>query len=250
MGALNGRRTAGAVRIWLHEGHDGEPGVEALGLDHLGFATWAESEDELRAKLPAKFAAYCNWRARHQLAVAAIDDAGLEVAGRLAGNEILFPPDREPAHPTEIELAIALLAASRADLMTLLEAAPDAALDWDPPYRRFAPWADWRSVRAILAHVANGETHYYLRNVGHEPVSSPADPRGDWRDFLPRSRSEAIGFLETMKRASDRSRIGRVDFGFGEEWWSLRKALRRMVSHELTHAKSIARILRAHAAAG
>ncbi len=41
----------------------------------------------------------------------------------------------------------------------------------------------------------------------------------------------------------DRPTLQRVDHGFGEEWWSVRKALRRLVSHELGHGKSVRRIL-------
>jgi hypothetical protein len=148
--------------------------------------------------------------------------------------------------PDEIALAIRLLACSRADLVADLEAAPEAALDWDPPYRRFAAWADWRTIRANLAHVANAETHYYTRNIDHEPVSEPADPKGDWRTFLPRSRSETISFLETLRDSPDRCRLRNLDHGFGLEHWSVRKALRRLVSHERTHGKSIARILRVY----
>jgi hypothetical protein len=109
--------------------------------------------------------------------------------------------DGEPATPQEIDLAIELLAASRRDLLATLDGATDALLDWNPPYRRFASWADWRTIRATLAHVANGETHYYTRSIG-----------------------------------------------FGEEHWSVRKALRRMVSHEILHGKSIRRIAAAHRA--
>src|SRR5262249_48917698 len=125
---------------------------------------------------------HLDWRRRHGIASASGDPV-VAVEGRLVGNEILFPPDREPARPDEIELAIRLLAASRTDLLAELEAAPDGALDWDPPYERFAPWADWRTIRANLAHVANGETHYYARNIGYEPAAPPADPHGDWRVF-------------------------------------------------------------------
>jgi hypothetical protein len=233
------------LRIWLHEGHDGDPGVVAFAPDQLGFSTWAEAAPELLAALPAKFADYAAWRARHGLPVAA-PAAQPRVLGSLTGNEILFPCDREPATPQEIDLALALLRASRADLVADLEAAPQAAFDWDPPYARFAPWADWRTVRAILAHVANGETHYYTRSIGHEPHSPPASAHGDWREFLPRSRAQATGFLERLRGSADLCRAGAVDLGMGEEWWSVRKALRRLVSHERGHAKSIRRILREH----
>lgn len=165
------------------------------------------------------------------------------------GNEILFPPDLDAARIDDIDLTIHLLFCSRADLNAQLADAPKGVIDWDPPYRRFAPWADWRTIRANLAHVANGETHYYTRNIGHQPSNPPVDPRGDWNEFLPKSRTQAVTFLEAMKSSRDLCRVRTVDHGFGEESWSVRKALRRLVSHELVHAKSIARIIRDYRAA-
>lgn len=88
-----------------------------------------------------------------------------------------------------------------------VEGAPEGVLDWDPPYKRFAPWADWRTIRANLAHIANGETPYYTVNIGHEPADPPADPRRDWRVFLPRSRAEAVAFLDNLKAAPDLRRV-------------------------------------------
>jgi hypothetical protein len=231
------------LRIWLHEGHDGDPGVVALGLDFLGFSTWAESESEVVAKVPIKFTEYSAWRSRHGLPVVA-PGAGLEIVGHLVGNEVLFPPDLEPATAKEIDLTIDLLGCSRGDLIAELEAAPEAVLDWDPPYKRFAPWATWRSVRANLAHIANGETHYYTKNIGHQPALPPVDASEDWRIFLPQSRAEAVAFLETLKSSRDLHRARTVNHGFGDESWSVRKALRRLVSHEIVHTKSIARVVR------
>jgi hypothetical protein len=172
----------------------------------------------------------------------------IEIVGRFDGDEILFPPDLEPAHARDIDLTIRLLACSRKDLMAELKTAPEGAIDWDPPYDHFAPWATWRTIRANLAHIANGETHYYTSNIGHTPLQPPADPGGDWRDFLPRSRGEAVAFLERLRSSGDLSRIRTVDHGFGEESWSVRKALRRLLSHELLHSKSIARIIREYQA--
>ena len=76
-----------------------------------------------------------------------------------------------------------------------------------------------------------------------------AEPSGDWRRFLAHSRAEAVAFLEALRSSPDRARTGRVDMGLGMyEDWSVRKALRRMVRHELVHRKSIRRIVRAAAA--
>lgn len=237
-----------ATRIWLHEGHDGEPGIEAWAPELLGFATWAETREALLEKLPAKLAAYRDWRERHGAPAGRLDvEIEIEVEATLHGNEILFAPDREPASRAEVELAIHLLDGSRADLIATLDAAPVAALDWDPPYRRFAPWASWRTIRANLAHIADAETHYYLCNLGFEPESPPLDPSGDWRAPFARARAEARHSLERLAASADLSRVRRLALPYGEEEWSVRKALRRMVAHELQHAKSIARIVRAHA---
>lgn len=226
--------------IWILDGHDGEPGVEAWALAHLGFATWAPSRTELLAQLPAKFEAYCAWRRR--LGVSVPTPGEIEVVDDVHGNEFLFEPDRSSAEVEEIDLAIELLAASRKDLLEAIGAAPAQALDREPSYRRFAPWADWRTIRANLAHIANSEVHYYAANIDHQPELPPAAPDGDWREFLPALRAEAIDFMRTLRTSSDRTRIRQRHFGEVEEW-SVRKALRRMVRHELQHLSSIRRIL-------
>ena len=51
---------------------------------------------------------------------------------------------------------------------------------------------------------------------------APAGARGDWRVFLPRSRTESAAFLESVARSSDRLRLSHVS---GEDW-SVRKSLR------------------------
>jgi hypothetical protein len=132
---------------------------------------------------------------------------------------------------------------SRADLLAAVEPLPERVVDWDPPYRRFAPWADWRSIRASLAHLANGESHYYTRVLGYQSAYPPAAPAEDWRVYLARSRAECMAFLESIKTRVDRSCVREVDLGFGVEYWSVRKVLRRLVRHELLHWKSILRII-------
>jgi hypothetical protein len=235
--------------IWLREGSpEAEPGFHAWGLDHLGFATWAPTEREVLDRVPDKLREYQAWLARHGLG-AAPADGGIEVVERVRGDEILFTPDRQPADVDTIDRALRLLECSRRDLLADVQDLRDEVLDWDPPYARFAPWASWRSIRQILAHVANGESHYYTRAIGYESPSAPAEPSGDWRRFLSRSRGEAVAFLEALRSSPDRARTRPVDMGLGMlEDWSVRKALRRMVRHELVHWKSIRRIIRAAAA--
>jgi len=231
------------MRVVLQTGHDGEPGVEAWALDWLGLATWAETRGAVLARLPTKLAAHRDLLTRQGID-APPADLEVEIAEELHGDEIAFPWDREPSSASEVHHALRLLEATRAELTSVVAAAPSAALDWDPPYRHFASWASWRTIRANLAHVANAETQYYTRNVGFSCPFGPAPADGDWRELLPRHRAAAVEFLTSVAGSTDLLRLG-TPHG---EHWSLRKCLRRMVRHEIQHTRSIERILRTFAA--
>lgn len=238
------------MEIWLHEGlPDGEPGHHAWGLHQIGFATWAPDEKTVIELVPAKFDEHRGWLVSHQLAPRAEKDGGIQVVERVRGHEILFGHDRGEASVAEIDRTIELLAASRSDLLAILDTTPEATLSWNPPYRQFAKWADWRSIGATLAHLGNSEIHYYTAMIGHESTRSPASPDHPWREFLPATRAETVQFLQRLRTDPGLSRVTsvqrhsrRAPQGAPEEW-SVRKALRRMVRHELLHTKSIRRIL-------
>ncbi len=229
-----------AVRIWLHEGWGGDPGSDAWGLDLLGFATWAPTKQELLNRVPAKLDEYLGWLSRHHLTIPDPGD-GIEITGSVfSRDDVLFMPDRDPATVEEFDRTIQMLRSSRSDLLHTVELLPDKILDWDPPYREFASWADWRTIRATLAHLANTETHFYLKQIGYQPTARPVVPGDDWLSSLESSRGEAFRFLQRLKGSSDRARLS--------EFWSVRKVLRRMVRHELLHWKSIRRIVREYEA--
>lgn len=238
------------MNVWLLEGMPGgEPGFQAWDLEHIGFATWASTKGQVLERVPGKFEEHREWLHSHGFASPAAS-SDLTVIEELQGDELLFAPDRVPASMGEIDTTVALLAATREDLLSLIGSAPPAALTWDPPYRRFAPWADWRTVAANLAHVANAETHYYTAMIGHTTRREPALPGDDWREYLPATRAEADAFLLGLKVSPDRARViepwrdSRRAGTKRMESWSARKALRRMVRHELLHTRSIRRILR------
>lgn len=149
-------------------GSDAEPGVQAWSLDHLGFATWGPTKKEVLDRVPRKLDAHLQWMADHQLPSQEVHDQKVELVEEVAGHEPLLGHDHKPATIGEIDLAMALLRASNHDLVELLNNVPDAFLSWEPPYRRFADWADWRTVAGTLAHMANAESHYYLAMIGYE----------------------------------------------------------------------------------
>jgi hypothetical protein len=137
-----------------------------------------------------------------------------------------------------VDLTTRLLGASREDLLRTVDQVPEAALDWDPPYLSFAPWATWRSIRQILAHIANTETHYYLAKIGWVPMCAPAQGDGDWREYLQRHRAETLDRLRELRVSGDLRRVRQCP----DDEWSVSKVLRRLVRHEILHRKSISRI--------
>jgi hypothetical protein len=225
------------VQVWLHRWTGSESGWSAWSLDLLGFATWAPSESQVLARVPLKLDEYLAWLDSHGLTRPKVSP-GVEVVERISGDEVMFSADGLAVSPDLIDLTIRLLDASRCDLLNTLEQLPDAALDWSPPYRSFAPWATWRSVRQILAHIANTETHYYLGSIGCSPRVAAARDDGDWLAFLAEHRVEAVDLLRGIRDSGDRCRLTRREDGD----WSVAKVLRRLVWHELLHLKSIRRI--------
>jgi hypothetical protein len=202
----------------------------------MGFATWAASEEDVLARVPGKLEEYRLWLSGHEVQIP-VRSGDAAVVERVRGNEVLFSEDIGPCSQEEVDLAIELLSHSRADLLAAVHSMPSGALDWDPPYRSFAGWASWRTVRQILAHIANTESHYYLPSIGYEPRIEPALADGDWEEFIELHRAETLRNLRDLRDSVDRSRVTR-----DEEEWSARKVLRRLVRHELLHLKSVVRI--------
>ena len=228
------------MQVWLLEGlADAEPGFQVWALDHLGLASWAETRSQVLQRMPAKYEEYRTWLDHHRLGDPG-PDSGVEVAEEIRGDEVLFTPDRLPATVSEIERTLRLLGASRSDLVDILQRVPVAVHDWDPPYRRFLSWGRWRTVRQVVAHLANTETHYYLTAIGFQPPLEPVSPVAEWESFLDARRAQVIEFLDDLKRSSDLIRVDPAGA------WSVRKVLRRMIWHERLHTKSIRRILDEH----
>jgi hypothetical protein len=92
---------------------------------------------EALAKVPQVVAEYCEFVRRHigKDGTCAFSVGEPVVAEELVGvDEGLFEADREEASVEQIERTIELLSWSRADLLTVLASAPEAAFGWDPPY--------------------------------------------------------------------------------------------------------------------
>lgn len=233
--------------LWLHELTGDESGWLAWDLRYMGFATWSATRAGVLRRAPGRLAVHEHWLTDHDL------DGGPGLAGHgprrtpgaprvvecVRGNEVLFEHDRQPAAPDEIRRCAALLAATRADLLAVVAGLPDAVLDWEPPYAAFAAWARWRTVRQVLLHVAQTEVGYYLPTIGYAGPDPEALTALPWPEQLRLSRERTLAFLGGLAVDEDRLRLTE-----GDEEWSVRKVLRRLVWHELLHLKSIRRIVR------
>lgn len=230
------------VRVSLKKGVREDPGWQAWVLARPGLATWASTERAVLARLPDKLAAHHDWLRAHG-ETPHTRRAPFRVVERVEGDEVLFGSDLKSASVREIRRAATLLRWTRRDLLGVLGARPAPVLDWDPPYAAYRPWASWRTMREVVAHIARTETRYYLPWIGYRPRTElPGED--DLQGLLRRTRSATLRFLERLEASNDRLRLT-SDRG---ESWTVRKVLRRLVWHELLHTKSIRRILAAHEA--
>jgi hypothetical protein len=218
--------------------------VHAWGLDLPGVVTWGSDLDELGARLPLILADHLAWLKRHG------EDAGDDptwdivetIDGRAltaTGGEFCFDAERAPLSRDELERGISRMAFARDDLMMETGGLPDAVLDWEPPVSsvtHFDAWApEARTIRGIVEHVLQLETYYRdgLRDGASagifERVGAPQD---EWARTVALLRS-----LDDQARSRTYRpvRPGRST----PEDWTVRKLLRRIISHERHHAAEI-----------
>lgn len=225
-----------SIEVVLKEGAPHDPGWQAWVPGLCGCATWAPTEDEVVARLPAKIEEHLAWMRSHGGVPPPLEGSA-RIVERVQGDEVLFAWDRAAASPTEIRETRQLLRWTRTDLLRVLDRLPDEALDWDPPGRTLPDWATWRTIRQIREHIARTEIGYYLPWIGYTRDALLDEGEA----LLHSSRSAALHFLERLESEPGRLRLVEER----GEAWSVRKVLRRLVWHERIHTKSIERLGRA-----
>jgi len=221
-------------------------------LDLPGCVVRALTREEALARTPEAIGEAHAWLRRHgEVAPAAEEPIVIEVAGESVGfgpfdrrsAAALFPPDREPVTPEEMERCFRLMAYARADLLALVGDLLDDVLDWQPHPESF-------TIRVLLRHVGNAEQWYVSRLVSPETLPPEWEQDQDQIQALP-----MLEFLEMERRtAVDRLRQltdeerGTVFYPTGwtdhpQEPWTARKALRRFLEHEREHTAQVLEIL-------
>jgi predicted RNase H-like HicB family nuclease len=214
--------------------------LHAWVLDLPGCLAGGRDVDEIARMLPLAVAEHVAWLRRHGEAIDELE--GWQIAETIDAADrpdFLFDADRTPLGSAELETLIARMQYARADLLGAVRDLPDAILDWEPPasaFGTFDPWApDVKSIRDVVRHVLQLEAYYRdgLRD---------GEARGIFEDVAD-AASERERTVAVLRSLSDEER-GRVyrplrpSQAVPEEW-TVRKVLRRIISHERAHTAEI-----------
>ena len=215
--------------VYLERAEDG------LCMAHVpalpGCMVRATGRDEALGALSGAIRAYHTWLRDHGEAAPREDEPlELEVAGEVEGTgpfnpgdaAALFPSDREPTTPEEMEAHFRLMGHARADLLALA------------------------GRLCILRHIGNAEEWYVSRLVA--PESLPAEWQDDedmplW-DFLVMERRAVLDRLRALS-AEERAAVfyPTAWTSHPDEAWTLRKVLRRFLEHEREHTGQVREVL-------
>jgi hypothetical protein len=218
--------------------------LHAWVLDLPGCVVGGRSMAEIQALLPLVIAEHVAWLNGHGEKVGEPGQWGVvETADARAlaatGGEFCFGDERQPLTRDELERGIARMDYARVDLLAAVDSLPDVILDWEPPrstVSTFDPWApETRSMRGIMKHVLQLEAYYRdgLRDGEAAgifgSVDSPSSERARTAELLWSLTDDERGRVFRPQRPSR---------GVSEEW-TVRKVLRRIISHERAHAAEI-----------
>ncbi len=237
--------------VYLEIGLGGECMAHPPALP--GCVTRAAGREAALAALPAAVGEHLAWLRHHGEPAPDLPAVPrFEVVGVSSGygpfsrgdRAALFPPDRTPLGRDELEVYIRLGGYARADLLALVGDLAAETLDW----RR---GAKAMSIRQILRHVGNAEQWYVSRLV--DPETLP--PEWDHDDVLPLDEFLAMErrtATERLRQLTDRE-LAAVAYparwtGHPDEPWTARKALRRLLEHELEHTRHVRAVLAARRA--
>lgn len=240
----------GCHAAYVEVGEDGRSMAHVLDLP--GCVVRAATRDEAVRRLPEAIEAYYCWLRQHgEPAPDPGEPVQVEVVAEIAGpgpfdpgdTAALFPPDREPVTPGEMEGLFRLMAHNRTDLLGLLQDLGDDLLDWEPGAGSF-------SIRRLLRHVGNAEEWYVSRLVPPDtlPPEWDEDDALPIYEFLEMERRTVLGRLRQLSQ-EERSGIFYpvVWTDHPDEPWTARKVLRRLLEHEREHTEQVREILRARA---
>jgi antitoxin HicB len=233
-------------QIYLEIGDEGE--CLAHILDLPGCVLRGESLAEVLDGMPDAIRAYMEWLRRHGESVEETDALELRVVEinqgfgpfRRGDRAALFPADLLPPTRDEMEnLYFKYANYARHDLFELVRKLPEQVLDW-----RMEKGA--MTIREILRHIGNAEQWYISRLVPAETLPKEWEVDADMPilEFLELERRTGLERLRQLSEDELSAITHPVHWTkYPEEPWTARKALRRLVEHEIEHIAHIREIL-------
>ncbi len=234
--------------VYLESYSDGRSMAHILDLP--GCSAIGHTREEAQANLRAAAQGYHLWLNSHGDFTAHPDEpVELEMVEVVEGVAPLTPgdaaavfrPEREPLDDATLARGLRLMAYSRSDLTTAVNALSEADLDRPAD-------AEWSSLRRLLEHVANSE-EWYISRLGAEdhPYHLAMNARfetAEVRVRLVAVREMAVRRLAVLTPAERSAVFTRAVYtDHPDEEWTARKVLRRFVEHEREHLAQITALL-------
>ena len=194
----------------------------------LGCFLNERSERTALRMLPEAIGAYLRWLRRHgeqlrlprSVVVSMVEHWQVPEPLRWGNYVVLHEFERPRVTRIEIKPALRWMRFMCSDTLSLLDQLPPEGLDWTRPGQE-------RTIRKHLYHIAHAEQGYLQRlDLGPRPDSLA--PIGDPVPYLANARAMVISRLSRLTR-EERARIVQTD---GDEGWSARKMLGRILYHE------------------
>ena len=212
--------------VWEHNG----PDTLLYAADHPGSFARGASLQEALDKMPQEIRLWRRWAGMDMpetIECRIVQEADCTLMIRDADSDVLFDAERAPLTRSEYDALKALTLRSARDFQLLYESVPDKHLSCLQPRKTFYSQVP-RTAQEMYDH-ARSVNAYYFAEIGVE-----ADNEGN----ILACRERGFALLEKQPDFSQNA----VCQGSYDEYWSLRKVLRRFVWHDRIHARAMRRM--------
>jgi hypothetical protein len=208
-----------------------ESGYLLYVADYPGAFTRGKTKEEALGKIPMEILSYNVWRnhvaTQSDVSVAIVQEWKTSLNVTDADSDVIFDSERTPLTESEYASLKSLVLKSAEDFRTLYASIPDKNLAAKPSRKTFHGEVPL-TANQMMVHT-NSVTRYYVAQLGIQ-LDNATD--------ICENRLNAMRCIEMLPGCLDSAAV----LGDYEEWWSLRKILRRFLWHDRIHAKAMYRM--------
>lgn len=212
--------------VWEHNGND----TLLHAIECVGAFSRGESKEIALSKMENEIRAYLRWQGAPQpdavkIAIAQEWATHLDVCD--ADSDAIFDEEKAPLSRQEYLALKALALKSAEDFLRLFEAMPDPKRSVLLPKKTFLGFKPL-TAQEMYVHTRCVNSYYFGE------INVDADREGTILDC----RQRGFDALEQQENFLSNP----VFLGSGDEYWSLRKVLRRFIWHDRIHGKAMYRM--------